>query len=306
MRIEQLEYIAAVTRHGSLRRASEELHISQPALSEAVSKLERELGVALLDRNRSGTRISRQGRDLLPDMTEVLDAVRRLRSAAGDQLSATGTVRIGAVHTTAPAVLLPAVDDLRRLAPRTTVEITIGHQRDIHRSIVDGGLDLGLVTALPGDDLSPELYGTELISGRPVVCCRADSDVAANARVDLPTLAGQPLIAPRPGEVMRRVLTRLYDGDPPPVAYATDDAETVQQLVAEGLGVAVLPDHAVEHQHRMPGCDRIVQRPIAGDRTTIRLLLLRRRAGRASVAAGSLAAAIAERALARRTHREPA
>mgnify|MGYP003704370993 CR=1 FL=1 len=44
MRIEQLEYLLAVTRHGSLRRASEKLHISQPALSEALSKLERELG----------------------------------------------------------------------------------------------------------------------------------------------------------------------------------------------------------------------------------------------------------------------
>lgn len=43
MRIEQLEYIAAVVQHGSLRRASDQLHISQPALSEAVSKLEREL-----------------------------------------------------------------------------------------------------------------------------------------------------------------------------------------------------------------------------------------------------------------------
>ena len=62
MRIEQLEYLAAVTQHGSLRRASERLHISQPALSEALSKLERELGVTLLDRRRSGARISRRGR----------------------------------------------------------------------------------------------------------------------------------------------------------------------------------------------------------------------------------------------------
>ena len=48
MRLEQLEYLAAVVQHGSLRRASEHLHISQPALSEGVGKLERELGVTLL------------------------------------------------------------------------------------------------------------------------------------------------------------------------------------------------------------------------------------------------------------------
>src|SRR4051794_32370456 len=45
MRIEQLEYLAAVTRYGSLRRASDQLHVSQPAISEAIRKLERELGV---------------------------------------------------------------------------------------------------------------------------------------------------------------------------------------------------------------------------------------------------------------------
>ncbi len=54
MRLEQLEYVAAVTRTGSLRQASEQLHVSKPALSEAISRLERELGVSLLDRKRSG------------------------------------------------------------------------------------------------------------------------------------------------------------------------------------------------------------------------------------------------------------
>ncbi|MQY31210.1 helix-turn-helix domain-containing protein [Nocardia aurantia] len=60
MRIEQLEYVQAVTRLGSLRRVAEELHLSQPALSETLRNLERELGVQLLDRRRSGARISSQ------------------------------------------------------------------------------------------------------------------------------------------------------------------------------------------------------------------------------------------------------
>ncbi|HET6693922.1 MAG TPA: LysR family transcriptional regulator, partial [Pedococcus sp.] len=85
MRLEQLEYLMAVTQYGSLRRAGEHLHVSQPALSEAVANLERELGVSLLDRRRTGARISAQGQDLLPAMVEVLEAVGRLRTAAGDQ-----------------------------------------------------------------------------------------------------------------------------------------------------------------------------------------------------------------------------
>ena len=109
MRLEQLEYLAAITRHTSLRRASEELHVSQSALSEAVSKLERELGVRLLDRQRSGVRISTAGRELLPSITEVLDSVARLRALAGDGLAASRQLRLGTVSTGTAGVVLPAV-----------------------------------------------------------------------------------------------------------------------------------------------------------------------------------------------------
>lgn len=82
MRIEQLQYLDAVTRHGSLRRASDELHLSQPALSEAIRGLERELGVQLLDRHRTGARLSTEGLQLLPHINAVLETVARLRAEA--------------------------------------------------------------------------------------------------------------------------------------------------------------------------------------------------------------------------------
>jgi DNA-binding transcriptional LysR family regulator len=82
MRIEQLRYLTAVEEHGTLRRAGERLPLSQPALVEALTKLERELGTRLLDRERTGTRISDDGRHLLPQVREVLDAVDRLRLLA--------------------------------------------------------------------------------------------------------------------------------------------------------------------------------------------------------------------------------
>ena len=89
MRIEQLHYLTAVDDHGTLRRAGEQLPLSQSALLEALSKLERELGTRLLDRDRSGTRISEEGRHLLPHVQQVLDAVARLRLSA-QGLAATG------------------------------------------------------------------------------------------------------------------------------------------------------------------------------------------------------------------------
>jgi len=85
MRIEQLECLAEVARLGSFRRAAEELHISQPALSGSVRGLERELGIDLLERGRQGATVSDAGRELLPHILSVLDSVDRLRQAAGEQ-----------------------------------------------------------------------------------------------------------------------------------------------------------------------------------------------------------------------------
>jgi DNA-binding transcriptional LysR family regulator len=73
MRIEQLECLAEVARLGSFRRAAEELHISQPALSGSVRGLERELGIDLLERGRQGATVSDAGRELLPHILSVLD-----------------------------------------------------------------------------------------------------------------------------------------------------------------------------------------------------------------------------------------
>src|ERR1700691_6483215 len=84
MRIEQLECLAEVARLGSFRRAAEELHISQPALSGSVRGLERELGIDLLERGRQGATVSDAGRELLPHILSVLDSVDRLRQAAGE------------------------------------------------------------------------------------------------------------------------------------------------------------------------------------------------------------------------------
>src|ERR1700685_3177859 len=123
MRIEQLQYIVAVSRHGALRRAGEELHVSQPALSEAIRNLERELGVTLLDRHRSGAKISIAGRELLAPMADVLDSVARRRAAAGGHLAPARLLRIGTVNAGTAGLVLPAMRSLLDQHPASTVEI---------------------------------------------------------------------------------------------------------------------------------------------------------------------------------------
>ncbi|MEV4450938.1 MULTISPECIES: LysR family transcriptional regulator [Streptomyces] len=298
MRTEQLEYIAAVTRLGSLRRAAEELHLSQPALSETVRNLERELGVDLLERKRSGARMSAEGRELLPHIINVLDAVDRLRGAAGEQHRISRMVRVGTVNAATVPLLIPTVREFRAAHPLTQVEVVGAQQTEIHRALSEGGLDLGLVNHLDGDDLPADFETTELLRGRPVVCLRPDSPLAALDAVSGADLLDgrEALIAMRSGYVMHRYLHRFLEGRGPALSYTTDGAEMGKLMVAEGLGVTVLPDFSVIGDP-LERCGAITHRPLTDDATRVLLMLRRRRADSVPRAAHDLHEAFVRRAV---------
>ncbi|MBV9451592.1 MAG: LysR family transcriptional regulator [Streptosporangiaceae bacterium] len=275
MRIEQLEYIQAVTRLGSLRRAAEELHLSQPALSETVRNLERELGVELLERRQSGAKISAAGRELLPYIETVVEAVDRLRSAAGSYRNGR-MIRVGTVHAATVPLLMPAVSQFRGLHPETPVEVVSAQQDDIHRSLREGSMDLGLVNYLGGDDYPPDFESTELLRGRPVVCIRGDSALAARGEVDADDLLTSPLVMMRAGYVMHRFVHRLLGDRMPASSYSADGAEMGKLMVAEGLGVTVLPDFSVINDP-LERSGTITYRPLRAGGAEVLLVVQRRR-----------------------------
>lgn len=295
VRTEQLEYIAAVTRLGSLRRAADELRLSQPALSETVRNLERELGVDLLERKRTGATMSAAGQELLPRIVEVLEAVDRLRVAAGEQHRISRMVRVGTVNAATVPLLIPVLRDFRATHPVTQVEVVGAQQTEIHRGLAEGGFDLGLVNHLDGDDVPAGFEATELLRGRPVVCVRPDSPLAGRAEVPVEDLLTVELIAMRTGYVMHRYVHRLLADRTPVFSYSTDGAEMGKLMVAEGLGATVLPDFSVVGDP-LERAGAIVCRPLAGDTTEVVLTLQRRRAEAVPQAARDLLEAFVHRA----------
>ncbi|GIF20538.1 DNA-binding transcriptional LysR family regulator [Actinoplanes tereljensis] len=279
MRIEQLEYLAAVTRFGSLRRASERLHISQPAISEAIRKLERELGVTLLDRHRSGARISLAGRELLQPIVDVLESVERLKAAAGDQLATRRLLRIGTVNAGTATLVLPAVKAFQEANSRAAVEVRNLQQDEIHVALAEGTLDLGLVNLLDGDDAPPDFEVTPLLAGRPAAVLPAGHPLAAKAEVTAADLRAERFVAMRSGYLMYRFAHRLFGSDLPASWHSTDGAEMGKMMVAEGIGLTVLPDYSVRGDP-LEQAGLIVTRPLAGDDTVVTMVALHRRQAR--------------------------
>ncbi len=276
MRTEQLEYVAAIARLGSFRRAAEELHISQPALSTTVRNLERDLGIDLLERGRLGTQVSEEGRELLSHIVGVIDAVDRLRHAAGERRSISRMVRIGTVNAGTVPLLTTAVVEFRKLHPHTQVEVVGAQEAEIDSCLREGSLDLGLVTCLAGDDFPPDLDTAVLLHGRAVVCVRGDSPLCAKDAIDTADLLSESLILMRSGYLMHRYVHRLLGGREAVTSYSTDGAEMGKLMVAEGLGVTVLPDFSVIGDPLVGG-GTITWRPIADDDTEVQLAIRRRR-----------------------------
>jgi DNA-binding transcriptional LysR family regulator len=276
VRTEQLEYVAAVARLGSFRRAAEELHISQPALSETVRNLERELGVDIFDRDRSGATLSADGRELLAHVSSVIDAVDGLRHAADAQHHASRMVRVATVNAGTIPVLTPAIKQFRAANLSTQVEVVGAQQEQIHSGLRAGSFDLGLITTLIGDEVRPEFDSEPLLVGRPVACLHPDDPLARQDSVSVDDLLGAPLIVMRAGYLMHRYLHRLLGDHNPRVSYSTDGAEMGKLMVAEGLGVTLLPEFSVLGDPLERG-GFITCRPLAEDPDAMIELVVQRR-----------------------------
>ncbi len=149
----QLSYLVALDRHRHFARAAQSCNVSQPALSAGISELERELGVAIIKRNRSFQGITPAGERVLNWARQVLSSLDGLRQEA-DLIRAVpgGHLAIGTVPSTIDAVALLAVE-FRRLIPNLTLETaSLGAQDILHR-LKCQELHLGVTYAdLPGTE----------------------------------------------------------------------------------------------------------------------------------------------------------
>ncbi|TYL51707.1 LysR family transcriptional regulator [Nocardioides sp. BGMRC 2183] len=240
VRIEQLQYIQAISRYGSLRKASDHLKITQPSLTDSVKRLEAELGVQLLERDRTGTRMSRRGLELLSLMAEVVDSADRLRQAAGTPVDPHRVVAVGSVVAARSTVLMPAVRTFRERHPDVPVEIRSMQRDDIFHELRSGALDVGLVNVLEGDESPSGLASTPLIHAEPVAVLPGGTDLPA--RPISPTdLADLPYIALKVGYVMQRFGAWWMGARATPSLYTADGPDIAKALVSEGFGYTFLP-----------------------------------------------------------------
>lgn len=260
MELRQLEYFIAVAEHLHFGHAAEALSIGQPAVSQQLARLERELGVSLLDRSSRRVRLTPAGSRFLPEARAVLAAVERARlSAAGaGQPQPFTTLRIGSSVGLGERLAV-VLAELHAMEPPVVAELVTAPTRARLERVAAGQLDAAFVrgvTTAPGVEL------IDVWPDRLLVLLPARHELAALDVVPLTELAGLPLRI-----VGRRANPPLVDlvmsactnaGFTPTLADHPEAVEDVLVAVASGP-----PSWSVvyEPHARMLNLDRVVFRP---------------------------------------------
>lgn len=191
MELRQLEYFVAVAEQLHFGRAATALSIGQPAVSQQVARLERELGSSLFDRSGRTVRLTALGSRFLPEARAVLAAVDRARRVAADRPAggASRTLRLGSSDGLGDRLgrVLLALDEL---SPDTVTELVSAPTRARLERVASGQLDAAFVRGVKS---AP---GVELIhvwSDRLLVVLPASVDLAAGKSVRMAELAELPL-----------------------------------------------------------------------------------------------------------------
>jgi DNA-binding transcriptional LysR family regulator len=262
LNLRDIRALIAVADAGSFTRAAERLHLSQPALTVQIRRLEEVVGARLFDRNSRKVALTPAGRELLPLLQKSLrDMEGVLRDARALGVGESGTIRIACLPTFAASVLPELILALRRDVPRAGFQVRDGVASLVNALVRGEDVDIGLTGGEITDPLLDVLHaGVD----RLVAVCPQAHPLANKRRVSLDELMRAPLVLTAPGTSVRAVVDAALAGahrGPEPLEIACEPTYmmTAVAMVRAGLGVTILPETAREVRAE-PG---LVARPIA-------------------------------------------
>lgn len=208
MHLRQLEYLSALAREQHFARAATACHVSQPALSEGIRRLEADLGVQIVRRSRSfegftpeGERVVHWARQMLANADELRSELSSMREGLS------GRLRIAAIPTALAASSLITSPFLAR-HPQVRLSVESLSSRDIAAQLADFRVDIG-ISYVDGEPLTTSVRTVPLYAERYLLLTAADSDLAHRDVVEWADLANVALCLLSPDMQNRRILDRL-------------------------------------------------------------------------------------------------
>lgn len=251
MEIQQLRYFREISREGNFSRAAENLHVTQPTLSQQIKKLEDELGVLFFERGRKEIRLTEDGKAFLPYAEEILsqmeNAVLSLQEKKG-QLK--GMIHLAFIPTVGPYILPKILHRLQKEAPDLEIKLYEETTSVLLDNLKRGKFDLGLL-ALPIEDSS--LVNRFLFEEEFYLAVSKKHDLAHRSFVTLKDIQQHNLLILKEGHCFRnQALDFCFSGkNDSQLIFEGSSLLSVLNLVAGSEGITLVPQMAIEsHKNR--------------------------------------------------------
>ncbi|PRX07595.1 UNVERIFIED_ORG: DNA-binding transcriptional LysR family regulator [Actinomadura viridilutea] len=236
-----MRWFLAVADRGHMTNAAAELRVSQPGLSRAIARLERELRVPLFDRVGRALVLSRYGEVFAEHARRLVaeeEAARRALAQAADPDR--GEVALAFLHTQGPSFVPDLIRRFRERHPGVSFRLHQDRAGIVTAAVRDGRADLGITGPRPDD---PDLEWHPLVTERLHLAVPAAHRLARRRRARVADIEDESLVALRRGAGLRAISEELFAaaGVRPRIAVEAEELGTVRGLVAAGLGVAIVP-----------------------------------------------------------------
>jgi DNA-binding transcriptional LysR family regulator len=249
LNVARLKILREVAYRGSLSSAAAALSYTQSAVSQQIAALEAETGMALLERHPRGVSLTAAGQTLVGHAEGIL---ARLETAEAS-LAAIAGLRGGrlrmASFPTAGSTLMPlAIANFRAAYPDVELTLAEGEPEEIAPRLRAGELDLALLFEFDdGEPLLGEMSRAPLLEDPMYLALPRDHPRVAKGRLRLEELQGEAWVQTSSASPCARHVVRCCHaaGFEPSVSFESDDYQTVQGLVAAGVGVALIPELAL-------------------------------------------------------------
>jgi DNA-binding transcriptional LysR family regulator len=242
LNLERLRTLREVARLGGFSAAARTLALTQPAVSNQIRLLEQQLGTRLLERLGKTARPTPEGERLIAATARAFAEIdTAIDAIAGMRAEVSGALVIAAGATATTHLLPPVMADLRTRHPAIELRVRTGNTQDMIPGLLDGSIDLGLLTAPVRDR---HLRQTFFFRDR-LVCIAPAGEAPASRAVRPRDLVGRPLVLYDRGGSIRRAIDRWLDPVRGQVRVSDiGSAEAQAAFVRAGLGWSIISDVA--------------------------------------------------------------
>ena len=251
MTLTELRYIVAVAKLKHFGKAAKTCHVSQPTLSVAIAKLEKELNIAIFERQNNTIRITDTGHTIIEQAHRVLeeaDKLKQLSVTAESQL--TEPLKIGAIYTISPYLYPKLIPQVMKLAPQLPLIVEENFTHILKEKLITGELD-AIFIALP---FSANGIVTRTLYEEPfVVFMRKDHPLSEKKSISHRDLKNEEVLLLGSDHCFRdQVLENCPECHTSKGLQSTIEGtslETLRHMVASGMGITILPSSATQIKH---------------------------------------------------------